>query len=141
MLRKPNTEGKILKRKIVISLLVISSVVGIAGCNSMPEKPSFRPSSSFDGTYRGMRIDVSNDSLCRETSINGAVENGEAKFKLTYNGTNLTGWVDEGGNLKLYDDNNRWNYNFSGVASGGKIEGEWSVDGAPCRGSWVVERQ
>jgi len=130
-----------MNRKLAISILVISGVAVIAGCNSMPEKPPFKASSSFDGTYRGTRTDVSNDAICRETSIIGSVENGEAKFKLTYNDTNLKGWVDADGNLKLYDDNNRWNYNFSGIAAGGKIEGEWSVDGAPCRGTWVVERQ
>ena len=121
-------------------VLVLGALV-LSGCNSMPEKPDFNPSHAFDGLYRGARIDASNDSVCKETSIVGAVTDGEAMFKLSYNDTNLKGWVDQTGHLTLYDDNNRWNYHFAGIASGRRIEGEWSVDGAPCNGTWWVERQ
>ncbi|MCB1800565.1 MAG: hypothetical protein KDI82_02650 [Gammaproteobacteria bacterium] len=113
----------------------------LAGCNTMPEKPAFEPSKSFDGTYRGTRTDVSNDFICKPTSITGTVANGEARFKLTYNNTNLKGWIDQAGQLTLYDDNSQWNYHFSGTATATAIEGKWSVDGAPCRGTWRVERQ
>jgi len=130
-----------MKGKLAVWILSAFIFLGLAGCNTAPEKSSFEPSNSFDGSYRGTRIDVSNDAICRETSIVGTVANGEARFKLTYNNTNLKGWINKSGRLKLYDDNNRWNYNFSGTASGGTIEGEWSVDGAPCRGTWKVDRQ
>ena len=130
-----------MNKEFVVSVLASICVVSLSGCNTMPEKPAFKPSSGFDGSYRGTRIDVSNNSICRETSIVGTVANGEANLKLTYNSTNLKGWIDEQGNLKLYDDSNQWNYHFSGTASGSTIEGEWSVDGAPCKGTWKVERQ
>jgi hypothetical protein len=127
-------------RNFAVSVLALICVVCLPGCNTMPEKPAFKPSNSFDGNYRGARIDVSNDPVCKETSIAGTVVNGEANLKLTYNSTNLKGWIDGQGKLELYDDNNRWNYHFSGTASGGTIAGEWSVDGAPCKGTWKVER-
>jgi hypothetical protein len=130
-----------MRTTLLVSVVVSISVLTLSGCNTMPQKPAFTPSSNFDGNYRGTRIDVSNDFICNETSIIGTVTNGEANFKLTYNNTNLKGWIDEKGALKLYDDNIQWNYHFSGTASGSAIEGQWFVDGAPCKGTWRVERQ
>jgi hypothetical protein len=130
-----------MNRKVVLSVLASIVVVSLSACNSIPDKPAFEPSKSFDGSYRGTRIDVSNDAICKETAIVGTVVNGEANLKLTYNSTNLKGWINEQGSLTLYDDNSQWNYHFSGTASGGAIEGEWSVDGAPCKGTWRIERQ
>lgn len=118
----------------------ISVVLFLTGCQSTPKKPSFTPSTAFDGNYRGIRIDVSNDQICKETSIVGSVNGGEAKFTLSYNGTLLKGWVTQDGELHLYDNNPRWDYHFTGKASGKAIEGNWHVGNAPCRGTWSVNR-
>ncbi len=81
------------KSFVVITLSVL--VVLLSACNTMPDKPDFKVSTAYDGKYKGERIDVSGGSNCKETTITGQVKDGEASFRLTYNGTNLKGWISE----------------------------------------------
>ena len=124
---------------VSVSTLSVLAIL-LSACNTMPDKPDFKVSTDHDGKYKGERIDISGGSICKETTITGQVEDGQARLRLTYNGTNLKGWISESGELKLYDDNPRWDYKFSGTAANGEIQGNWSVGNAVCKGTWSVQR-
>ncbi len=131
-------------KQLSVSVITVSALaVLLSACstvNTMPDKPGFKASSAYDGKYKGERIDTSGGSICRRTTIIGQVEDGEARFRLTYNGTNLKGWISESGELKLYNDSPRWDYQFTGTAANGEIQGNWSVGNAVCKGTWSVQR-
>lgn len=117
------------------------AAMALAGCQSPTSaKPDFPVSREFDGQWRGERIDVSGDSICRPTTIVGSVTNGEAQLWLSYNQTLLTGWIAQNGDLVLSGNNPRWDYKFGGKAQAKEIKGDWSVGNAPCRGTWYVRR-
>ena len=121
-------------------LILLSMYFLTSTCFALGNKPPFTPTTEFDGKYKGDRIDVSGDSICKKTRITGKVKNGKATFWLQYNGTRLTGWISESGELELESNSDRWDYKFSGSASGNTIAGKWSVGNAPCRGTWEVTR-
>lgn len=111
-------------------------------CQFTPSiKPGFPVSQDFEGQWEGERIDVSGDGICRPTKMSGSVTKGEARLRLHYNGTLLTGWISQDGSLVLNGDNSRWDYRFSGKATGDEIRGIWSVGNAPCQGTWYVKRR
>ncbi len=104
-------------------------------------KPDYPVTTQYDGSYKGERFDVSGSSICEPTEISGTVANGEVRLRLHYNGTVLTGWIYENGDLVLKGDNPKWSYRFLGKATDDGINGEWSVGNAPCNGTWYVSRQ
>ena len=104
--------------------------------------PVLAANADFDGKWRGERIDVTEDpGFCRETTMYGAVQAGNATFVLDYNGTKLTGAIQADGALKLDGDNYEWDYQFQGKASGNRVEGTWKLGNASCRGTWWLEKE
>ncbi|WP_087025037.1 hypothetical protein [Thaumasiovibrio subtropicus] len=106
----------------------------------LPDSPNFVASTTFDGEWKGARKDTSGDSICLKTDILGSVIEGKVKIRLTYNNTILEGWISEQGDLQLYANSQRWGYRFAGTAQGDRIEGEWSVTNAPCKGTWYIDK-
>lgn len=123
-----------------VSVSVIA-LVALSACQHVSlAKPDFPVSYGFEGQWRGERIDVSGDSICRPTTIVGSVTNSKARLRLSYNQTLLTGWIAQNGSVVLTGDHPRWDYKFTGQARGNEIKGDWMVGNAPCRGSWHVRR-
>lgn len=121
--------------------MCLLAAISFAACQAPTSvKPDFLVSDRFEGQWRGERIDVSGDSICRQTTIVGSVKNGEAKLWLSYNQTLLTGWIAQNGDLALSSNSPNWDYKFMGKASGNEIKGNWSVGNAPCHGTWYVRR-
>lgn len=48
----------------------------------LPDNPSFNISNDFDGDWSGKRIDISGDSICRQTSVVGAIQEGKVSLRL-----------------------------------------------------------
>ncbi|OCH03201.1 hypothetical protein [Aliivibrio fischeri] len=107
----------------------------------LPDNPSFNISNDFDGDWSGKRIDISGDGICRQTSVVGTIQEGKVSLRLVYNNTTLKGWISDNGELALYADSQKWGYRFTGLARNNRIEGEWKVTNAPCRGTWFIEKQ
>ena len=129
-----------MRHALSVSVCILSAI-GLGACQSTSSvKPDFSVSQAFDGQWRGERVDVSGDTICRQTTIVGTVASGEARLWLSYNQTLLTGWIASNGDLTLSGNSPRWDYKFSGKAEGNAIKGDWSVGNAPCRGTWYVTR-
>lgn len=128
-------------RCLLTKTMCVLAAITLGACQSPGSlRPDFPVSSGFDGQWRGERLDVSGDPICSQTTIVGSVTNGEAKLWLSYNQTLLTGWIAQNGTLVLSGNSQRWDYKFTGTASGNVIKGMWSVGNAPCHGTWHVRR-
>jgi hypothetical protein len=106
----------------------------------MPDSPPFELTDKFDGIWKGERIDVSGDQICSPTNITGSIQQGVVSITLSYNSTILKGWVSGKGEIVLYGTNPKWGYRFDGSAANNRIEGDWFVTNAPCKGHWFVEK-
>nr|WP_086940040.1 hypothetical protein [Thaumasiovibrio occultus] len=123
----------------ILVAIVLSRVEKKNVVASIPTEAPFAVSSAYDGKWEGERMDVSGDAICLETGITGEINEGKVTLILRYNSTVLRGWISEDGQLSLYSTSQRWGYRFSGQVSGDQIKGDWSVDNAPCKGTWYVE--
>lgn len=124
-------------------ILVTAAVAAfsLAACQTTTQKPSSSVSHAFDGAWVGERVDEAGAAMCMATEISGKVRGGLADFTLHYNGTSLSGRIQEDGSVTLVHDSPQWDYKFSGKAAGDRIAGTWSVTDAPCRGTWYVKRR
>ncbi len=133
---------KLFLMALIAFTLVLSLLPSCQRTFSKPVKPHFAVSTRFDGQWHGERINITSSPRCQPTAISGSVTQGFVDFTLHYNTTQLTGWIADNGELKLYSDSSsRHDYFFSGNAQGHEIKGSWSVTTAPCEGTWSVIRQ
>lgn len=105
-----------------------------------PDSPQFVPSTDFDGEWLGRRINTTGNNMCERTTITGIIREGKATLRLTYNGTQLEGWVTESGDLRLYAKHCQWDYRFSAIGSGKRFDGRWHLTNGPCQGTWFIEK-
>ncbi|WP_413113521.1 hypothetical protein [Thaumasiovibrio sp. DFM-14] len=129
-----------------IFVIVFGSKFDLFGRNNtgtfpqLPESPVFNVTTRFDGLWEGRRINMTESSLCKRTTITGSIEDGKALITLTYNNSQLQGWVSEKGELVLYANHRLWDYRFSAIANNNQIVGSWHITNGPCRGTWYLER-
>lgn len=135
---------KLLGGGFVVFLIAGSQLGWFASSNpdsfpKLPSEPDFAVSNAFDGKWVGRRLDESNSNMCERTTIEGHVVDGFVHLVLTYNGTSLKGWISESNQIRLYATHPQWDYRFSGIAEGNKIQGEWNLQNGPCHGTWFIE--
>ncbi|USD64679.1 hypothetical protein [Vibrio sp. SCSIO 43136] len=117
--------------------LIISSIV-LTGCIDLPHPPVV---TQFDGEWQGRRINHTDNPVCLPTQMFGSIKQGKVLFVLEYNDTKLSGKIDQNGVLALSSNNPMWQYQFSGRAKEGRIDGKWSVGNAGCEGEWYLDKK
>jgi len=123
-------------------LAVAASIcLSLAGCYTTPERPA-EVSTAFDGVWAGV---ASSGGRCpRVTEVEGRIVDGLARFFLSHNGRDISGWMRPDGSITLRNHGHQsslWSFwKFEGQASGARIEGPvWVRE--YCEGPWYVERQ